>query len=764
MKDFLLKFSDKTIRTCFFLLFFLVPLALTPYNYELFEYNKMMLTYAFTVIIVGSWLIKMVIKKEIIFRRTPLDLPLLLFLLSQVISTFLSIDRHVSLFGYYSRFNGGLISTFSYLTLYYAFVSNFPKDKIIKLLQFSLISGLLVAIYGVLEHFGIDKNLWVQDVQNRVFSTLGQPNWLAAYMAVLIPIIIGNMPAIPKISILKTELMSKTREMIKTGNYAGEKQNLQRPEVSEKFDIEETRGNFSIMYVILGSIFYLTILFTKSRSGFLGLWISLFALFVMVIFFTLQHRKYLFSRSHIQAIALICVIFMVITFFAGAPFEQINRFTWPQITKNREQRTENKREEKPIGSSLLEIGITESGTIRKIVWKGAVDIVKHYPFFGSGVETFAFAYYKFRLQEHNMTSEWDFLYNKAHNEYLNYAATTGFVGLGSYLLIILVFIWWNIKNSIKYHVASSKYKENDKNILTTSYFLLTTGLFTGWLSILITNFFGFSVVIIQLFFYLIPAISFILMNELDNRQPFNIAQGKQITDNNRIFTIQYLLILVISFVICYLLFVLFRMWTADTIFTKGYSESQNQEYMQAYKNIRRSITLNSDEPLYYDEFVVPAGYLSVLTFENKDATLSAQLRDEAILASNEALKISPNNVNFWKTRTRLFFMLSQLDEKYYDDAVDSLERSKFLSPTDPKITYNLALLYDKRDKIAQAIKMLEETIRLKPDYKDAYLALGLFYEKEKKFDQARKEYNFILKYLEPNNTDVKKRLENIKIK
>mgnify|MGYP001557858258 FL=1 len=425
----------------------------------------------------------------------------------------------------------------------------------------------------------------------------------------------------------------------------------------------------------------------------------------------------------------------MITFFVGTPFEQINRFTWPQLTANRQpfdfaqgrQITENKKEEKPIGASLLEVGITESGTIRKIVWKGAVDIVKHYPLFGSGVETFAFSYYKFRPAEHNMTSEWDFLYNKAHNEYLNYAATTGIFGLGSYLLVIGGFIIWTInKFKVQNSNVKSSSKSEDQKILYFGFDLslclpadeagtLSFGLFTGWLSILITNFFGFSVVIIQLYFFLIPAFLFILhssMQDLDN-QPID----------NRFSLIQIVSTLGIFIVICNSLFVLARIWTADTIFAKGYSEAQNQDYSVSYKNIRRSIILNSDEPLYYDEFVVPAGYLSLLTYENKDTTLSGQLREEAILASNEALKISPNNVNFWKTRTRLFFMLSQIDEKYNDDAIDSLERSRFLSPTDPKIPYNLALLYDKKDKTLQAIEMLEETIRLKPDYKDAYLAL-----------------------------------------
>ena len=40
----------------------------------------------------------------------------------------------------------------------------------------------------------------------------------------------------------------------------------------------------------------------------------------------------------------------------------------------------------------LESGGTESGQIRTIVWKGALEIFKHYPLLGTGPETFAFAY------------------------------------------------------------------------------------------------------------------------------------------------------------------------------------------------------------------------------------------------------------------------------------------------------------------------------------------------------------------------------------
>jgi len=181
------RICNKIIEHSFYALFFLVPLVMTPWNFELFEYNKMMLVYILTILITASWLIKMVFRRRVIFTRTFLDIPLIIFFASQLLSTIFSIDRHTSLWGYYSRFHGGLFSSVSYLLLYYALVSNLNREKVFKSLYSLLISATLVSLYGVAEHFGIDAKYWVQDVQNRVFSTLGQPNWLAAWLVALRP-------------------------------------------------------------------------------------------------------------------------------------------------------------------------------------------------------------------------------------------------------------------------------------------------------------------------------------------------------------------------------------------------------------------------------------------------------------------------------------------------------------------------------------------------------------------------------------------------
>ena len=106
-------------------------------------------------------------------------------------------------------------SIICYVLLYYALVSN--VQNLHKLLKVALASGVVVALYGVAERLGIDKHLWVQDVQNRVFSTLGQPNWLAAYLVALMPIATGFMLK-AQISKLKVQNTIKAQNPKRFGN------------------------------------------------------------------------------------------------------------------------------------------------------------------------------------------------------------------------------------------------------------------------------------------------------------------------------------------------------------------------------------------------------------------------------------------------------------------------------------------------------------------------------------------------------------------
>jgi len=382
------------ISWLFYVLFFFVPLILFPTTSELFEFNKIITLYLLTILIVGVWIIKMIVSRKFLLRTTPLAIPLLIFLGSQVLATITSIDTRTSFLGYYSRFNGGLLSSICYAILYWAYVSNMDRKKTLKAIYILLASAFLVSIYGILEHYGIDRNLWVQDVQSRVFSTLGQPNWLAAWLVALMPI--------------TWALVLRFKN----------------------FDLRFTKKS-SWPWIFLSSLFFLTLLYTRSRSGLLGFAAADVIFWTGVGWFAWKGKNALGNRG-LKTFIICHLSFIILAMASGTPWTPSIQ---ELINKNKTTEGQLSQVAKPAGPAL-EVGGTESGQIRKIVWRGALNLWRDYPILGTGVETFAFSYYSARPIEHNLVSEWEYLYNKAHNEYLNYAATTGTVGLLAYSLLI----------------------------------------------------------------------------------------------------------------------------------------------------------------------------------------------------------------------------------------------------------------------------------------------------------------------------------------
>src|SRR3989344_8817544 len=105
-----MNFLQKTINYLFGVLVFIIPFVFYHKTSELFEFNKMVTVYIFTVIICGLWGVRMILERKIIFRRTILDIPIVIFLSSLFLSVLTSIDSRTSIYGYYSRFHGGLLS------------------------------------------------------------------------------------------------------------------------------------------------------------------------------------------------------------------------------------------------------------------------------------------------------------------------------------------------------------------------------------------------------------------------------------------------------------------------------------------------------------------------------------------------------------------------------------------------------------------------------------------------------------------------------
>ena len=685
---------SRTISVFYWVLLFFVPIVLFPTTSELFEFNKTVLTYALTTIIVSLWIVRSIFAKRLIFTRSLLDIPILIFLAAQVLSTVTSIDLRTSIFGYYSRFNGGLLTSFSYALLYWAYVSNVNRKYNIKAMYVLIVSAVFVSIYGVLQHLGVDSHIWVQDVQKRIFSTLGQPNWLAAWIVAIIPLTWAFAIRGSKLKLLNTQI-----------------KNL-------------------VFWISLSILFFLILLFTGSRSGLVGFVVADIT-FWLIAALMLRKKPTKNKISTGKAFVVNHAIFVFIILLVGTQ--------WTPKIQDILSKPSATQIEKPVqvSGTALAIGGSSSTEIRKIVWQGSYDIWKNYPILGTGVETFAYSYYNFRPIEHNLVSEWDFLYNKAHNEYLNIAATTGTVGLVAYLFLLVMILVQIIKE-----IRRNNY----------SNYIIPTSLLAGFSSILVTNFFGFSVVPVSLLMFMFPAFAVTLhklKSETETTKSNNLTFGQKSTA------------ILVIFLAIYIVFLISKYWYADYLYSNGKVQNDSGNPLQAIEILETAIDLSPSESIFWEEESNASLEIALALEEEGNLELALAMSEQAIKESNRAINLSPKNVNLLRKRASMFIKLSIFEPNYLLNARNTLLSAIQLAPTDAKLYYNLALAHVRIGDIESAISVLENTIKMKKNYGNARLALALLLIDEGDIQRAKEELTYILEKIDPDDKIAQQELKEL---
>jgi len=433
--------------------------------------------------------------------------------------------------------------------------------------------------------------------------------------------------------------------------------------------------------------FYLCLLFTKSKSGIVAAIVSI--VIYLLISFLKDKVSFVNRKSY-----FILLLFIILSLTINNPIKDIF-FSGPPV----------KGESKGV---LL--NITPSEDIRKLVWTGSFQLWQQFPLFGTGPETFAYTYYWVRPAAHNLTSEWNFLYNKSHNEYLNYLATTGSFGFAAYLFLIGIILY-----------KTKKYP----------------AIFASFVSILITNAVGFSVVVVALWFYLLPSFSL-------SPAPIPSSPKKYLR------IISVLLILISTFLFIKNLFY----YLADITYAQAETYDNQQQYTQSYQQIKLSLHYRGNEPAYLIKAADLSAKMALLAQKQKDENQTQYYVNQAQSLIDYSTRISPFNVNGWKEKSQVYYYLSAIDSKYYLYALDALTKATKLAPSDAASFYMLGEFYNRIDATDQAIANYQTAISLKPNYDYAYFALGRIYLNQKKYAEAKTNFESTLK-IAPDNLDAK---------
>ena len=188
---------------------------------------------------------------------------------------------------------------------------------------------------------------------------------------------------------------------------------------------------------------------------------------------------------------------------------------------------------------------------------------------------------------------------------------------------------------------------------------------------------------------------------------------------------QKLGILIVLSTFLWVLFSIGKYWLADVRYAEGqkhtqfFQKTQNSQYLlSAYNNYSRAYRLNRGEPAIASEYAVSTAYLA-LALETRDATAASQLAQQSLSLSQNAITISPRHPNYYKSQARALILLSSLDPRYLQIAADTLQKAIAISPTDPRIPYNLGIIYKYLNATPSSILYLQASLKLKPDFFDA---------------------------------------------
>ncbi|MCL5003873.1 MAG: O-antigen ligase family protein [Patescibacteria group bacterium] len=629
---------DSALEITSYITFFATPLTFVFITHELFEFPKMILIYFFSVLLLYFYFLK---PGRGIGQKVPYGLPFLGLLLATFISYVFSQNRYTSLFGYYSRFNGGLLSLLAFAAVYLVLSQKLTYRRAKNIIGAVFFSGFVVSIYAILQNFGIDKNFWVQDSQARAFSTLGQPNWLAAYLLAILPI--------PVYFYLTTPSKQLFRK---------------------------------IFFLVSTSVYYFGFWSTFSLSGFLGL-------LTFIFLFLFKKRRLAAEKSRDLAIlSVLCLLISVARpGIFGAKVKSLMQIMEPHLTFN--YPVFAAAQNTSTGPSAPTTSSIDTGDIRLDVWRGALNLWESNPkvfILGTGPETFAYAFLPFRPASLNFTTEWDFLYNKAHNYYLDILSGTGLLGFFAYC-------WFS------FSVIKRQWSTDTKTLN------LADLLFYGWFTILVTNFFGWPTVSLSLIFFSFPLFMIHLKQHGEEKWQ----------DENNTASPKAVKTLVLTAVLIFVFFKIANLFLADVSYSRGLSLSQAGDYTGAANSLISAVNLNYFEPAYHRDFSLTLAQKSLLeTGQTQIDDLNA-----AVGEAETAYNLNPQNSLTLKTLVRTYFIISQLAPQYTEKVYELLQAVIKLSPTQPQSYYDAALIDFYLNKKTEALNLTQKALSLKPNYTEA---------------------------------------------
>ncbi|MFP4467156.1 MAG: tetratricopeptide repeat protein [Candidatus Goldiibacteriota bacterium] len=182
------KQTKKALELSLFAVILLVPLAFWLPAHESFEMPKSTVFYVLLACALFFFFLNRIIRKDFSFTYTPFSFPAavltFVFFLSFIKGTALNANA-VSLHWQFFKF---ILANFIF---YMLLINTFAKEHVKKILFYIFAAHLIIIFYGILQFFGYDFIRWVSFGEGRVYSTMGNPDYMSAQFTMLTPLLLA---------------------------------------------------------------------------------------------------------------------------------------------------------------------------------------------------------------------------------------------------------------------------------------------------------------------------------------------------------------------------------------------------------------------------------------------------------------------------------------------------------------------------------------------------------------------------------------------
>jgi len=167
-----MKLINQAINLLTIGLIFLLPLFFLPITTEFYTFNKQTLLITASGVLLLLWLVKMAVSRTLFFRKSVLDLPMILLAGAFIITSLVAAPNKILAF--IAPTGAGTILA---LTILYFVITNNLKQSAIRYALYALItSATLLGLVATYQFLGLGETVTtISWLQNRLFTPVGGP-------------------------------------------------------------------------------------------------------------------------------------------------------------------------------------------------------------------------------------------------------------------------------------------------------------------------------------------------------------------------------------------------------------------------------------------------------------------------------------------------------------------------------------------------------------------------------------------------------------